>query len=100
MGFLQRPPPTPFAPPNPHTHAPKQVVYLIPSGQNPTGAAMGPERRRAIYAVARRHDLLVVEDDAYSWLQYPGGEAAVPGLDGLQRERGRGWARGWVVLVA
>lgn len=66
-----------------------RVVYTIPSGQNPTGAAMGPGRRADIYEVCRRHGLVIVEDDAYSWLQYPGGEAAVPGLKGLQRERAR-----------
>jgi DNA-binding transcriptional MocR family regulator len=64
-----------------------RAMYVIPSGQNPTGAAMGPARRAEIYEVARRYDLVIVEDDAYSWLQYPDGEGAVPGLAGLQRER-------------
>jgi len=73
---------------------PPRVVYLIPSGQNPTGAAMSAARRGAIYEVARRYDLLVVEDDAYSWLQYPEGEAGVRGLEGLQREFGAPWVVG------
>ncbi|KAI8473556.1 MAG: pyridoxal phosphate-dependent transferase [Monoraphidium minutum] len=61
-----------------------RAVYTIPSGQNPTGAAMGPGRRAAVYEVCRRWGLVIVEDDAYSWLQYPRGEGDVPGVDGLQ----------------
>lgn len=63
-----------------------RVIYVIPSGQNPTGAMMGPERRAEVYEVCRRHNLVIVEDDAYSWLQYPDGEEDVPGIHKLQRE--------------
>ena len=35
---------------------------------NPTGAVMGEDRRRALAAVARRHDLWIVEDDVYALL--------------------------------
>jgi aromatic amino acid aminotransferase I len=53
------------------------VLYTVPSGQNPTGATQSVERRRAIYEVARRHDVLVVEDEPYYYLQMqePGTEA-------------------------
>lgn len=61
-----------------------RVMYAIPSGQNPTGAAMGPGRRAEIYKVCCRHDIIIVEDDAYSWLQYPSGEGDVPGLWNIQ----------------
>ncbi|GBF96915.1 hypothetical protein Rsub_09920, partial [Raphidocelis subcapitata] len=64
--------------------APPRAVYAIPSGQNPTGAAMGASRRAQIYEVARARDLIIIEDDAYAWLQYPRGEGDVPGLAGLQ----------------
>ena len=45
------------------------VLYTIPSGQNPTGVTQTNERRRAIYAVAERHDLCIIEDDPYFSLQ-------------------------------
>lgn len=45
------------------------VLYTIPSGQNPTGVTQTNERRRAIYAVAERHDLCIIEDDPYFFLQ-------------------------------
>jgi DNA-binding transcriptional MocR family regulator len=45
-------------------HAPK-AVYLMPTIHNPTTATMGPERRGELAAAIRRHDLTLIEDDAY-----------------------------------
>jgi aspartate/methionine/tyrosine aminotransferase len=50
------------------------VLYTVPSGQNPTGATQGEGRRRAIYEVARRWDVFVVEDEPYYYLQMLGGK--------------------------
>lgn len=44
------------------------VLYTVPSGQNPTGATQGTERRRAIYKVAQKHDLYILEDEPYYFL--------------------------------
>ncbi|WP_022707635.1 PLP-dependent aminotransferase family protein [Paracoccus zeaxanthinifaciens] len=43
-----------------------RLVCLTPSAQNPTLAAMGHERRAQIVAIARRHDLQIVEDECYA----------------------------------
>ncbi|XWW93157.1 hypothetical protein V2A60_001086 [Cordyceps javanica] len=45
------------------------VLYTVPSGQNPTGATQGAERRQAVYAVAQKHDLYIIEDEPYYFLQ-------------------------------
>lgn len=45
------------------------VLYTVPSGQNPTGATQGLERRREVMECARRWDLVVIEDDPYYYLQ-------------------------------
>ena len=45
-----------------------RVAVLTPCMQNPTGVSMDAQRREAIAAVARRHDLLVIEDDVYGAL--------------------------------
>ncbi|PCD38726.1 hypothetical protein AU210_007190 [Fusarium oxysporum f. sp. radicis-cucumerinum] len=45
------------------------LLYLIPTGQNPTGATQSFERRRDIYRVAQAHDLIILEDDPYYFLQ-------------------------------
>lgn len=47
---------------------PCKAVYVMPSLQNPTGATMGPDRRRAIAEVAVRHGFFIVEDDIYGLL--------------------------------
>ncbi|KAK9444421.1 Pyridoxal phosphate-dependent transferase, major domain protein [Metarhizium brunneum] len=45
------------------------VLYTVPSGQNPTGATQGTERRRAIYSVCQKHDVFIIEDEPYYFLQ-------------------------------
>ncbi|KAI5463038.1 pyridoxal phosphate-dependent transferase [Mariannaea sp. PMI_226] len=45
------------------------VLYTVPSGQNPTGATQGTERRQALYRVAQKHDLYIIEDEPYYFLQ-------------------------------
>jgi len=45
---------------------PGRIVCLTPEAQNPTTARMTPERRAEIVAVARMHDLQILEDDCYS----------------------------------
>ncbi|KAH0547894.1 hypothetical protein GP486_008366, partial [Trichoglossum hirsutum] len=45
------------------------LLYTVPSGQNPTGATQGLERRQALYRVAQKHDLYILEDEPYYFLQ-------------------------------
>ena len=45
------------------------VLYTIPSGHNPTGITQSTVRKNAIYQVAERHDLLILEDDPYFFLR-------------------------------
>lgn len=55
------------------------VLYTVPTGQNPTGATQGLQRRKDIYAVAQKHDIYVLEDEPYYFLQmqpYTGPNAA------------------------
>lgn len=42
-----------------------RVLAVLPTLQNPTGRIMSRSRREAIVAVARKHDLTLVEDDIY-----------------------------------
>jgi DNA-binding transcriptional MocR family regulator len=45
-----------------------RAVYVVPTIQNPTGVVMSEERRARIAAIARAHDVLVVEDDIHALL--------------------------------
>ncbi|MCW5623371.1 MAG: PLP-dependent aminotransferase family protein [Burkholderiales bacterium] len=48
-------------------HAPK-ALYLNPTLLNPTTATLSRLRRDAVVAIARRHNVPIVEDDAYGLL--------------------------------
>lgn len=47
------------------------VLYAVPSGQNPTGATMSLERRRAVYEICQKHDIFIIEDEPYYFIQMP-----------------------------
>jgi len=49
-----------------------KMIYTIPTFQNPTGVTMPLERRKRLYELAVRHDVMIVEDDPYSELRYSG----------------------------
>jgi 2-aminoadipate transaminase len=51
---------------------PPKLLYTIPTFQNPTGVTLSQPRREALLALARDHNLLVVEDDPYGELRYDG----------------------------
>ncbi len=52
-----------------------KLLYTLPTFQNPSGRVMSLERRHHLLALARRHQVPVLEDDPYSDLAY---EGAVP----------------------
>ncbi len=54
------------------------LVYLIPTFQNPAGTTLTQERRLAVIASAERHGVLVLEDDPYGLLHFD--EPAPPTL--------------------
>jgi DNA-binding transcriptional MocR family regulator len=45
-----------------------KAIYTMPTLNNPLGWVMGATRRRELAALARRHDLWVIEDGAYAYL--------------------------------
>ena len=46
-----------------------RAVYLMPTVHNPLGAVMDAATRQGIIDVARRHDLRIIEDAAYAFLE-------------------------------
>jgi len=40
-------------------------------GQNPTSGVLSLQRRRELYAICQKYDIIIVEDDPYWYLQYP-----------------------------
>ncbi len=53
---------------NPRT----RFIYLIPNFQNPTGITTSAEKRTAIYDIAKKYGVLILEDDPYGALRFEG----------------------------
>jgi DNA-binding transcriptional MocR family regulator len=47
---------------------PVRAVYTMPTLHNPLGCLMNAAARRRLVAIARAHDLLIIEDAAYAYL--------------------------------
>ncbi len=48
------------------------LFYTIPAFQNPTGITTSLAKRRAIYALARKYDVMILEDNPYGELRFEG----------------------------
>ncbi len=53
-------------------HPNAKFLYLIPTFHNPAGITMSLEKRRAVYALARQYDVLILEDNPYGDLRFAG----------------------------
>lgn len=51
-----------------------KMIYLIPTFQNPAGLTTSLEKRRAVYEVAARHNIMIFEDNPYGELRFAGEE--------------------------
>src|SRR5690606_19359584 len=58
-----------------------KLLYCVPTFQNPSGITYSLERRKAIVAIAQKHGLPIIEDDAYFDLRYEG--EAIPTMYSL-----------------
>ncbi|KAK8187289.1 aromatic amino acid aminotransferase 1 [Phyllosticta capitalensis] len=47
------------------------LMYTVTIGQNPTSGVLSVERRKQIYELAVKYDIIIVEDDPYWYLQFP-----------------------------
>ena len=47
-----------------------KLMYLNPTGSNPTGAVLSPQRRQEIYEICSMYDILILEDDPYYFMQF------------------------------
>ncbi|PKS05352.1 hypothetical protein jhhlp_008726 [Lomentospora prolificans] len=50
------------------------LLYTVTMGHNPTGGVLPMERRKELYAICQKYDVIIVEDDPYWYLQYPSAE--------------------------
>lgn len=45
-------------------------MYINPTGANPTGVILSTERKKEIYNIACKYNLIILEDDPYYFLHF------------------------------
>jgi len=63
-----------------------KILYINPTGANPTGTVLPLDRRRDIYKICCQYDLLLLEDDPYFFLQFQESEKRSPSFLSLDTE--------------
>ncbi len=53
---------------------PPRILYVLPNFHNPAGTTLPLDRRVKLAELARRHDLIMIEDDPYGELRYEGAD--------------------------
>ncbi len=49
-----------------------KFIYTIPNFQNPSGITMSLEKRKAVYELAKKYGVLIIEDNPYGDLRFRG----------------------------
>ncbi|XP_054011217.1 kynurenine/alpha-aminoadipate aminotransferase, mitochondrial-like [Hylaeus anthracinus] len=47
-----------------------KVIYVNPTGANPTGTVLPNSRKKKIYELSQKYDFLILEDDAFFFLHF------------------------------
>jgi 2-aminoadipate transaminase len=84
-----------------------KFIYVVPDFQNPAGITMSESRRMKLIELARKYDVLIVEDSPYKELRYEGesqksifaldGTGHVVGLHTFSKILFPGMRLGWVI---
>ena len=61
-----------------------RFIYTIPNFQNPGGTTLSLEKRRAMYELAKKNNLIILEDDPYGKLRTAG--ESLPSIKSLDTE--------------
>ncbi len=61
-----------------------KLLYLIPNFQNPTGHTMSLEKRKAVYELAKKYGLIIIEDNPYGDLRFSGEH--IPSIKSMDTE--------------
>ncbi|KAK4189603.1 pyridoxal phosphate-dependent transferase [Podospora australis] len=51
------------------------LMYTVTLGHNPTGVLLSVERKKQIYAICSKYDVIIIEDEPYWYLQFPSAAA-------------------------
>lgn len=61
-----------------------KLIYTIPNFQNPSGITMSFEKRKLLYSLAKKYNVLILEDNPYGDLRYSGTD--IPSIKSLDKD--------------
>jgi len=61
-----------------------KLLYIIPTFHNPAGTTMSLEKRKAVYEIALKYGLVILEDNPYGELRFAGED--IPTIKSMDRE--------------
>lgn len=61
-----------------------KFIYTIPNFQNPSGITMSFEKRKLLYNLAKKHNILILEDNPYGNLRYS--RTDIPSIKSLDED--------------
>lgn len=61
-----------------------KILYLIPTFQNPSGTCMSLEKRKKVYDLAKKYNIIILEDNPYGELRFAGEE--IPTIKSLDED--------------
>ncbi len=61
-----------------------KIIYLIPTFQNPSGTTMSAEKRKAVYELAKKYGVVILEDNPYGELRFSGDD--IPTIKSIDTE--------------
>ncbi len=61
-----------------------KIIYLIPNFQNPSGITLSAEKRKAVYALAKRYGVIILEDNPYGETRFAGED--IPPIKSLDED--------------
>ncbi|MHA1630846.1 MAG: aminotransferase-like domain-containing protein [Candidatus Heimdallarchaeota archaeon] len=64
-----------------------EILYVVPDSDNPKGTTLPWARRKALFDISEKYDLLLIEDQAYKEIQFKG-ESIKP-IKSLDKENNR-----------
>lgn len=61
-----------------------KLIYIIPNFQNPTGLCTSLEKRKAIYELAKKYGLMILEDNPYGDIRFAGED--IPSIKTMDKD--------------
>lgn len=70
-------------------HRVPKLIYLVAYSDNPKGTTIPEKRKAAIYDIAEKYNCLIVDDEAYKYIQFKDGKNKINPMIKYDKERNR-----------